>query len=67
VQEVTRLGMKEREMRQIAKFMRRVIVDKEKPERISNEVKEFRRDYLKICYCFDNYAVKKMDYGWRKF
>jgi glycine hydroxymethyltransferase len=52
VQEVTRLGMKERQMREIAEFMRRVLIDKDKLERVSEEVKQFRSKYLHVHYCF---------------
>ncbi len=51
-QELTRLGMKEREMREIADFFKRLIMDKEKPEKIREEVIQFRREYQKVHYCF---------------
>ena len=53
VAEVTRLGMKEREMERIAEFMRRAVIDKENPEKMAKAVTEFRRDYQKVRYCFD--------------
>ncbi len=52
--EVTRLGMKEREMKTIAEFIVRVVVDGEPEERIAQEVAEFRKEYQKICYCFES-------------
>jgi len=54
--EVTRLGMKEQEMKEIAEFIKRVVIDGESQERIAEEVAEFRRDYQKIHYCFDSAA-----------
>ncbi|MBS7288823.1 MAG: aminotransferase class I/II-fold pyridoxal phosphate-dependent enzyme, partial [Candidatus Freyarchaeota archaeon] len=52
--EVTRIGMKEKEMKQIADFMVRVVIDGESPEKVRREVAEFRRDYQKVHYCFDS-------------
>ncbi|MEM1659151.1 MAG: serine hydroxymethyltransferase [Candidatus Jordarchaeales archaeon] len=52
--EVTRIGMKEGEMKRIAEFIARVIRDREDPEKVRGEVAEFRRDYQKVHYCFDS-------------
>ena len=54
VSEITRLGMKESEMTEIAEFMKRVIIDKESPEKVKADVMEFRKDYQKVHYCFEN-------------
>ena len=54
VSEVTRLGMKESEMVEIAEFIKRVIIDKEPLEKVKSDVAEFRRDYQKVHYCFEN-------------
>jgi glycine hydroxymethyltransferase len=54
VSEITRLGMKEPEMTEIAEFIKRVIIDKEPPEKVKAEVAEFRKDYQKVHYCFEN-------------
>jgi glycine hydroxymethyltransferase len=54
VSEVTRLGMKESEMTEIAEFVRRVIIDKESTDKVGVDVAEFRRDYQKVHYCFEN-------------
>jgi len=51
--EATRLGMREREMDEIADFIKRVIVDREDPARVKEDVAEFRRGFQKIHYCFD--------------
>ncbi len=52
--EVTRLGMKESEMVEIAEFIKRVIMDKEDVNQIRKDVAEFRKDYQKVHYCFEN-------------
>jgi len=52
--EVTRLGMRESEMTEIAEFIRKVVLDREDVEKIKREVAEFRRPYQKVHYCFEN-------------
>ena len=52
--EVTRLGMKESEMEEIAEFIKRVIVDGEELKRVAADVAEFRRDYQRVHYCFES-------------
>jgi len=63
-QELTRIGMKESEMEVVADFMKRVLIDKEDPKKIREEIKEFRKDYQKVHYCFhegfDGYAYHKL-------
>jgi glycine hydroxymethyltransferase len=51
--EVTRLGMKEEEMEEIAEFFKRVIVDKEPLGKVKNDVTEFRKGIQKVHFCFD--------------
>ena len=51
--EVTRLGMKQSAMEEIAHFMRRVVLDKEPPEKVRQDVAEFKRDFQEIHYCFE--------------
>ncbi len=51
--EVTRLGMKESEMVEIAEFMKRIVVDQQDPEEVSEDVAEFRRAFQRIHYCFE--------------
>lgn len=53
VQEATRWGMKEDEMKQIAEFMRMVVIDRKDPRWVREKVKEFRRNYIEI-----HYAIK---------
>ncbi len=54
VSEVTRLGMKEPEMKEIAAFTKRVVIDKETPENVAKDVAEFRKTYQKVHYCFED-------------
>ena len=52
--EVTRLGMKESEMKEVASFIKNVIVDNKDAKEIAKQVVEFRKNYQKTQYCFDN-------------
>ncbi len=52
--EVTRLGMKEKEMETIADFIARVLVEKAAPEVVVNDVLAFREPYQTVYYCFDH-------------
>jgi glycine hydroxymethyltransferase len=52
--EVTRLGMKEKEMETIADFIARVLVEKAAPEVVVNDVLAFRERYQTVYYCFDH-------------
>lgn len=52
-QELTRWGMKESEMEYIAELFKRIIINEEPVNKIREEVKEFRANYLKIHYTFD--------------
>ncbi len=54
--EVTRLGMKEPEMAEIAGFIERVIMGKEGVNKVKEDVAEFRKDYQKVHYCFEDAA-----------
>ncbi|MEM4238684.1 MAG: aminotransferase class I/II-fold pyridoxal phosphate-dependent enzyme, partial [Nitrososphaerota archaeon] len=53
-QEVTRLGMGPSEMKEIARFISRVVVRGEDPRKVGQEVAEFRKDYNKVHYAFTN-------------
>ncbi|MDH5443128.1 MAG: serine hydroxymethyltransferase [Hadesarchaea archaeon] len=59
--EVTRIGMKEGEMEDIAEFIKRVIVDGEETKRVAADVAEFRRDYQRVHYCFES-ATQAYEY-----
>jgi glycine hydroxymethyltransferase len=52
--EVTRLGMREEEMETVADFMARVLIEKEAPAKVLEDVIEFRQSYQKLYYCFDH-------------
>jgi glycine hydroxymethyltransferase len=52
VQECTRTGMNESEMEHIANLITRVIIKGEKPEKIREEVIQFKKEYSEAKYCF---------------
>ncbi len=52
VQEMTRIGMKESEMNNIAELMKKVVLDKKAPADVAGEVVEFRKPFQKTHYCF---------------
>ena len=52
-QEMTRLGMKENEMDEVADFIARVVVKKEDPAKVKKEVTEFKHGFDTIQYCFN--------------
>ncbi|MFX1492469.1 MAG: serine hydroxymethyltransferase [Promethearchaeota archaeon] len=53
-QEVTRRGMKTGEMQEIAEFFARLLVKKEPPERIKQNVHALVQQFQTIHYCFDS-------------
>ncbi|KXB02644.1 serine hydroxymethyltransferase [candidate division MSBL1 archaeon SCGC-AAA261D19] len=59
--EVTRLGMKEKEMDRIAEFIERVVVDEEEPETVAKDVRQFAQEYQDIHFAFKS-AVRAYDY-----
>jgi glycine hydroxymethyltransferase len=52
-QELTRIGMKERDMKEVAKLFRRVIIDREQPEKVKKDVVHLKSQYQTVRYCFD--------------
>lgn len=50
--EVTRKGMKENDMEQIALFIKRLLIDKESIENVAKDVEEFSRKFSGIEYSF---------------
>ncbi|MCA9812756.1 MAG: serine hydroxymethyltransferase [Nitrosarchaeum sp.] len=54
VSEITRLGMKRDEMKEIADFIKQVVVDKKDPKKVLARVKSLRKNYQKVKFCFDN-------------
>lgn len=59
--EVTRLGMKENDMKEIALFIKRVVIDKEEPSKVSHDVADFRESFQKVHYAFDD-SIGAYDY-----
>jgi glycine hydroxymethyltransferase len=57
--EVTRLGLREAEMAQIADFIARVLIEKQSPDDVLEDVIEFRRPYQTVYYSFDHGAPKE--------
>ncbi|MBW2369687.1 MAG: aminotransferase class I/II-fold pyridoxal phosphate-dependent enzyme, partial [Deltaproteobacteria bacterium] len=51
--EVTRMGFKEADMAEVAKFMRRIAIDKQDAEKVRKDVVEFRKAFQKVRFCFD--------------
>lgn len=52
--EITRYGMREPEMDTIADFMARILVEKQSPETVGEDVIEFRQAYQTLFYNFDH-------------
>jgi glycine hydroxymethyltransferase len=50
--ELTRIGMKEQEMVDVATFYARALLKKENLKKIKDDIKEFRKDYQELHYCF---------------
>jgi glycine hydroxymethyltransferase len=53
VAEMTRMGMKEGEMEEIADFWKMVLIDKRDAEKVARKVADFRAGFQKVHYCFD--------------
>jgi glycine hydroxymethyltransferase len=59
-QELTRLGMNESHMSEVAELIKRVAVDKEAPEKVKQDVIKLKVDFNTIHYCFhDNHPAYK--------
>ena len=54
VSEVTRLGMKESDMVEIADLMTRVVVKGEDSRRVADDVAEFRKGFQRVQYAFES-------------
>ena len=52
--EITRLGMKESEMKEIASMIKDVVIDKKESGEMMGKIAEFRKEFQKTQYCFDN-------------
>ena len=62
-QEMTRLGMKESDMVEVAELISRVVVKKEDPAKVKEDVKAFKRQFTSIQYCFN---AGEPAYGYHK-
>ncbi len=51
-QELTRIGMKESDMKDVAEFMKRIVIDKEEPKKVGQDVAAFKEGFQTIHYCF---------------
>ncbi len=54
VAEITRLGMKESEMSEVAELMARVVVKGEESSRVAGDVAEFRKRFQRVHYAFES-------------
>ena len=50
--ELTRIGMKENEMDEISHFYERALLKNEDTKKIKADIKEFRKDFQELHYCF---------------
>ncbi len=50
--ELTRIGMKESDMEVVADFYELVLLKNENLKKIKSDIKEFRKDFQKLHYCF---------------
>ena len=48
--EITRLGMKESEMKEVASMIKQVVIDKKEPNELTRKVAEFRKEFQKTKY-----------------
>jgi glycine hydroxymethyltransferase len=51
-QELTRVGMKESEMKEVADLIYRVVAKKENPKLVREDVKALKKDFTTVKYCF---------------
>ena len=40
-------------MKEIAEYIKQIIIDKKDPKKISLKIKSFRKHFQKVHYCFD--------------
>ncbi|MDR0523751.1 MAG: serine hydroxymethyltransferase [Candidatus Methanoplasma sp.] len=52
-QEMTRIGMREGDMREVASLIARVVKGREDPKRVKEDVKSFKKGFTGIRYCFN--------------
>ncbi|TLZ64415.1 MAG: serine hydroxymethyltransferase [Methanobacteriota archaeon] len=51
-QELTRLGMREAQMKDVSDLMARVAIKREDPRRVAADVRELRREFNTVRFCF---------------
>ena len=51
---VTRLGMKKNDMADVAEFIKRIVVRKEDPKKVKQDVTEFRKNFQNVHCCFES-------------
>ena len=66
VQELTRMGMKESEMKEVAALIKKVVMEGTAEKVIKDEVIEMRKGFQDVQYCFDgkgayNFPELKID------
>ncbi len=61
VQEVTRWGMKEDEMKDIARLMAELLIHKKPVEDVRRKVIEFKKNYMTIHYALDGEVTTILD------
>lgn len=49
---MTRFGMKEGDFKEVAKFMREVLINGRPPEEVKKKVIEFRKNFIEVKYGF---------------
>jgi glycine hydroxymethyltransferase len=54
VQEMTRFGMNEKEMKVIAEFFNDVLNENISTVKMKNDVIDFRKNFQKVKYCFSD-------------
>jgi glycine hydroxymethyltransferase len=52
--EITRIGMKQTDMGVVAELIKRVVIKKQDPKKVKQDVVEFRKNFQKIHYCFES-------------
>ncbi|MCD6158547.1 MAG: serine hydroxymethyltransferase [Euryarchaeota archaeon] len=62
VQELTRIGMKEKDMQVVAELFKRVLIDKEDPKKVAEDVKEFKAQFKEVHYCFKVKEFRPYEY-----
>lgn len=51
--EITRIGMGQSHMQEVAEFIKHVVIDREDPKKVGQDVADFRKNFQKVHYCFE--------------